>query len=168
MQTYLLYALPLAVVWMGVTSKITLENFILGYVIGFALMVFTQAGPRRLHWRQFPGQVAALVVYLAILFRDIVLSSIDVTRRVLSPKLDITPGVIAVSTQDPHKNEVVTAMSSIFITLTPGELVMEVEEDDDKAVMYVHTLDVAQTVAQAEQAQAHRLNLLYRILGDRV
>ena len=105
MSVYLLLSLPLALVWMGLTNQLTLEGFIVGYVLGL--------------------------------------------------------GVVAVPTQDPEENAVITALSAGVITLTPGELVIEA----DHGVMYVHTLDTDRTAASADDAQTERLGLFRRILG---
>lgn len=162
MAAYLLLSMGLGIIWVGLTSQTTLENYVLGIVLGFGVLTFARFKPGKLRWSRLPSQLMATVTYMALMFRDIILSSIDVTRRVLSPTIPLKPGIVAVTTQDEERDPLICALSADIITLTPGELVMEVE---DNYTMYVHTLDVDSTLASIEQMQARRLKLMKRILG---
>jgi len=155
-------AVPLAVVWMIVTAKVTLDSFAVGSVLGLAIILLFRSQSMTLNWRRLPSQVWAFTVYMLTLCRDIWLSSVDVTRRVLHPDLPLKPGILRVPTQDPHESEVVAAFSAHGITITPGELVVDFE---DKHTMFVHCLDVEASNQSAHTAQAQRLKLLNRILG---
>ncbi len=162
MAVYLLLSMGLGIVWMGLTSQTTLENYLVGVVMSLSILAFVRFKPPKLRWSRLPSQIGAALVYMLLLFRDIVLSSIDVTRRVLSPTIPLNPGIVAVTTQDPEHDPMICALSSDIITLTPGELVVDVE---DNFTMYVHALDVDATLANIEQVQARRLTLMKRILG---
>ncbi len=162
MAVYLLLSMGLGIIWIGLTSQTTLENYLVGIVLGFAVLTFARFKPPKLRWSRLPSQITATLVYVFLMFRDIILSSVDVTRRVLSPTIPLKPGIVAVTTQDPERDPLICALSSDIITLTPGELVMEIE---DNYTMYVHTLDVDATLASIEQVQARRLKLMKRILG---
>ncbi|MDX2163410.1 MAG: Na+/H+ antiporter subunit E [bacterium] len=155
------FAVPMAVLWMGLTSRTTLESFGVGYLLSAAILLARP--PRlRLNVARLPGQLWALFVYALILFRDIVLSGIDVARRVLSPDMRLKLGIITVPTGDTRKSPFVAALSADVITLTPGELVVEIEGDD---TLYVHCLDAEASARTADQVQARRLALLLRIMG---
>jgi multicomponent Na+:H+ antiporter subunit E len=160
-MAYLVPASVFAVVWMMITNRLSLENFLVGLVIGFGVALLS---PQRftVHWRQLPRQLSALLVYTLILARDITLSGLDVAWRVLSPSMRLNPGIIAVDTQDEQHSPLVAALSADVITLTPGELVVEVE---DNHLLYVHCLDVNTSLHRADQQQAQRLKLFKRVLG---
>lgn len=162
MTTSLLLALPLALVWMGLTSQINFEGFIVGFVLSLTIIALFHPPRVSVQGGRLPGQIRALLLYILFLFRDIFLSGIDVARRVLSPTMPLKLGVIAVSTQDETKNPVIAALSADVITLTPGELVIEIE---DNHIMYVHSLDVDLTANQGNEVQAKRLRLLRQIVG---
>lgn len=162
MASYLLLALPLALVWVGITSRATLEGLLIGYVLSLGALALLRPRTFRVNWARLPGQLLALVIYVAALFRDIFLSGVDVARRVLSPDMRLKPGIIAVPTQDPDASLTVAALSADSITLTPGELVVEIENNQ---VMYVHCLDVEASAAEFDRVQARRLALLRRIIG---
>jgi multicomponent Na+:H+ antiporter subunit E len=162
MSRYLVPAFVIAGVWVLLTNRPTLESFALGFVFGLIVAV---ASPRRLgpvRWRMLPDQTFALVVYTLILLRDILLSGIDVARRVLSPRMRLNPGIVAIDTGDPSHSALIAALSGDVITLTPGELVVEVEHGH---ILYVHCLDVVASAGGAAAMQKRRLGLFQRILG---
>lgn len=157
----LVVAVVIAIVWMLITSRLNIESFLVGLVFGLLISLLS---PRRIviDGQQLPRQVVALVIYTLILARDIVLSGLDVARRVLSPTMPLNPGIIAVETQDEARSPLVAALSADVITLTPGELVVEIE---DNHILYVHCLDVERSSKHAAKQQTQRLKLLLRILG---
>jgi multisubunit Na+/H+ antiporter MnhE subunit len=161
-MNYALYSLPLAFGWVALTNQLTLEGFLVGYALSLGLTVIFRPPLAPIRAARLPDQVMATIQYVALLFIEIVVSSIDVARRVLSPDMHLKSGVIAVNTLDSEKDEVIAALSADAITLTPGELVIEIE---DNSIMYVHTMDVEETAAKAEDAQRRRLHLLQRITG---
>jgi multicomponent Na+:H+ antiporter subunit E len=158
----LILAVPFAVAWMFVTSQLSLGSFVVGLVLGFAVMLLLKSSQTKLSVRQLPDQLWALLIYSVTLCRDIWLSSVDVAKRVLNPDLPMNPGILAVPTQDPNESEAISAFSAHGITITPGELVVDFE---GKHIMYVHCLDVEASSQSAHIAQTKRLKLLNRILG---
>jgi multicomponent Na+:H+ antiporter subunit E len=161
LTTTLLYAVGLSLAWIAITGTASVEALIVGMVVGVGVLVL-RPQPIRLQARRVPGQVIALLRYMLALLRDIVLSGLDVARRVLSPDMRLKPGIIAVSTQDPERDPTVLALSANYISLTPGELVVEVREDH---LMYVHCLNVDESAARADAQQARRLAILKRLQG---
>jgi multisubunit Na+/H+ antiporter MnhE subunit len=161
MLTRLVYTLLLALAWVMITGTATLEALLVGLLVGGVLALLAP-DPTPLNLRRLPDQLLAFVLYLLMLLRDIIFSGVDVARRVLSPDMKLKPGIITVSTQDELRSPTVLALSANYVTLTPGELVVDVAEDH---LMYVHCLNIYESAAVAEQAQAARLRLLKRILG---
>ena len=158
-----LLSIPLAFLWMIVTSSLSLGSFTVGYLIGVAVLLLIYSDAKVFHWRRFPGQVMAFIAYVVTLARDVVMSSIDVAWRVLQLQMPLNPGIIAISTQDTDEDEVVAAFSAHGITLTPGELVLDF---DGSHTMYVHCLDVGASSQNGPPAQTKRLRLLKQILGS--
>jgi multicomponent Na+:H+ antiporter subunit E len=157
----LVVAMVIAIVWILVTGQLNLAGLLVGLVFGLLVSLLS---PRRIvvNGRQLPRQMVALLVYLLILARDIILSGLDVARRVLSPTMPLNPGIIAVETQDAQRSPLVAALSADVITLTPGELVVEIE---DNYILYVHCLDVEASSKNAPHQQKRRLKLFLRVLG---
>ena len=104
-----------------------------------------------------------LVIYGLALFKDILLSSIDVARRVLDPTCPIDPEIVPVSTQDDENNSLIAGLSIHGITVTPGEMV--VGYDEDEGVMYVHCLNGEASKPTLDPEQSRRLARIKRIMG---
>lgn len=157
-----LLSIPLAFVWMILTNTMDVGGFVVGYLLGGALLLLMGQQQVKINHKQLPDQIAALGIYLVTLARDVWLSSVDVARRVLDPNLPLDSGIISVHTLDKDENEVTAAVSAHGITLTPGELVVEF---DGGKTMYVHCLDVHASCKSAPGAQVKRLALIHRIAG---
>ena len=87
-----------------------------------------------------------LVRFWAWLAREIVRSSLDVTRIVLSPKLPISPTVTEFDTRCEHPVDRATLGNSI--TLTPGTLTLRVE--DRRFVVHSLTAEGARDIVGGE------------------
>jgi multicomponent Na+:H+ antiporter subunit E len=161
MAYYLLLALPLALGWMIVTDQFNPGGLLVGYSLGLLAVLLIRPPAERLNARTLPGQMFALIIYIVTLFRDIFLSSIFVARIALAPRLRLRPGLIRVPTGDLRKREISAALSAHNITITPGELVVDFEEND---AMLVHTLDRPLSEKNADANQARRMALINRIL----
>lgn len=164
MLYYLLLTVVFAVIWMIVTAQFNPGGFLIGCIIGLGLVLIQRPAIPPLRLARLPRQMMAAVLYVLKLFRDIVLSSIDVARRALAPDMRLKPGIIAVPVGDPQGREVVAALAAHNITITPGELV--VDFDTESRVMYVHCLDVEQSAVGAEAAEKRRVTRLRDLLGD--
>jgi multicomponent Na+:H+ antiporter subunit E len=75
-----------------------------------------------------------LIGYWIWLSREIVRSSLDVARVVLTPKIDISPRVIEIDAS--HLHPVYQAILGNSITLTPGTLTLDLHE----GIIRVHSL----------------------------
>jgi len=161
--TYVLaVSVLLSVVWIGVTARVNVESFLVGFAV--SALVVSLIGTRKQATAQLsrlPRQLFNLIVYTILSFIEIARSSFDVARRVLDPRLPLKPGIVAVPTQDEAQDEIIAALSAHAITITPGQLAVEF---DDAKTMYIHCLDI-ESAATADQEQAARLERLRAILG---
>lgn len=152
----------LSVVWVGVTARVSVESFLVGFVV--SALIVSLIGTRKQATAQpsrLPRQLVSLIIYTVLSFIEITRSSFDVARRVLDPKLPLKPGIVAVPTQDDAQDEIIAALSAHAITITPGQLAVEF---DGAKTMYIHCLDIA-SAETADREQAARLERLRTILG---
>lgn len=162
----LLYALPLALLFVTLSDQWTLDGFLAGYGLGAAVMLLMAGRRHRVRWQRLPLQVLWFGVYFVKLSWDIFMSGLDTARRVLDPRLPINPGTVLIPVQDAKRSLWISALSAHAITVTPGEMVEGFTEIDGEPHFVVHTLDVAQTERTGRQAQAARLKMLRRITGE--
>ncbi|MDK3161422.1 Na+/H+ antiporter subunit E [Kamptonema cortianum] len=163
-----LYALPQMMLFVVLSDQWSPGGFIVGYVVGLMVSLLVGARASRIRWQRLPSQLFWLVVYIVQLFVDILISSVDVARKVLDPRLPINPGTVVVPTQDPKDSAIIAALSAHAITVTPGEMVEGFIEGDGETRMIIHTLDIDETQRSAAEKQAKRLELLRRIVGEEV
>lgn len=79
------------------------------------------------------------VIKLALIFiKELYLANVSVLKTVISPKLNIRPGIFAFKTELTEDWEI--TLLSLLITLTPGTLVMDIS--DDRSILYIHAMDI--------------------------
>jgi multicomponent Na+:H+ antiporter subunit E len=170
MLRWVLFAIPMGIAWMLLTANVSPGGFLVGFVVSLGILVLLfrdQTNPTNRRLRLL-DRTLAILEYSVVLLRDICVSSVDVARRVLDPDLPIAPGIIAVSVQlsaEESASPVADSMAAISahgITITPGELVVDFEGNNQ---MFVHCLDVNASSAAAQANQARRMVLLRRIFG---
>jgi multicomponent Na+:H+ antiporter subunit E len=133
-MTIYLGVILLALAWAAVTGSFTLPNLVFGLVLGSLTLylVREQRGPFRSAFR--PGKVLSL----ALLFvKELILSAWRVARLVVSPRMELQPGIFAYPLKVDRDFEI-TLLANL-ITLTPGTLSVDVS--DDKRLLYVHAID---------------------------
>ena len=125
----------LAFVWMFLKTSYTPASFFVGYFFGL-LIIYTFR--RFFDSRFYLLRVVAVVNLIYIFTRELILSNISVLKVILSPRLNIKPGIFAFPTEL-EKDWEITVLSNL-ITLTPGTLVVEVSEDNK--ILYVHAMNI--------------------------
>jgi len=155
---YLTVILLLLFVYLEISSILESGNVVLGLLIAIGVTILVRPRRDRFKWGRLPSSFWALVKYLAILTYDLLKSGIQITWIVLSPKMRLRPGIVAIPAG--CKSELGTALSAHAITLTPGELVVEM---DEKGVMYTHCLDTTDAEKKVAAAQQMRRDLLEKI-----
>lgn len=148
----------LTLVYLALTANVAPLNVVLGMLVATAVTFLLPSSHLEMRWQDWPAATWAFVRYALILIWDLFVSGVQVARIVLSPKIDINPGIIAIPSET--TSELATALSAHAITLTPGELVVEIGEE---GVMYTHVLDVSQAEEYISKAQIRRKELLEKI-----
>ena len=155
---YLAVILLLLFVYLELSFNFELNNLVVGLFIasGITFLVRPRSGP--IAWDRLPSTIWALMKYVAILAYDLIKSGTLVARLVLTAKMRLRQGIVTIPAE--CDSELGTALSAHAITLTPGELVVEM---DDEGVMYTHFLDVTEADKYMAEAQELRKDLLEKI-----
>ncbi|TCI69646.1 MULTISPECIES: Na+/H+ antiporter subunit E [unclassified Exiguobacterium] len=125
----------IAILWAVLWNSYTGVDFLLGYLVGvFILYVLRHF----LHFDFYMRRVIAAFKLLALFIKELILSNIDVVKVLLSPKFEIEPGIIEVSTELKSGWELTLLVS--LISLTPGTIVMDFSEDNKS--LFVHSIHV--------------------------
>ena len=148
----------LALAYLAFTNNLELSNVIAGLIIAAMVVLLVRPRAHKVTWRQVPQTALALGRYVLVLIYDLVVSGIQVARIVLNPRLPLKPGIIAIPSE--CESELGSALSAHAITLTPGEMVVEM---DEQGVMYTHCLDATEAKDYVGRAQKMRRVLLDKI-----
>jgi multicomponent Na+:H+ antiporter subunit E len=111
------------------------STFLTGYLIGIGIIFMTH--------RFFGSKFYLLRVYAAfklllIFIRELFESSLLIMKQILSPTLDIQPGIFTYKHNMEGDYELTTL--ALLLTLTPGSVILEVSEDGK--TFYIHAMDV--------------------------
>ena len=152
--------LLLTAVYIALTANLQPSNILFGFLISAGIMfVLRQAGLRTtIKWRFSAAGIVAFFRYVVILVYDLMISGVQVARLVLTPGLPIRQGDIAIPTN--CDTEVAQALSAHAITVTPGEMVIEIGAD---GTMYTHVLDATHAEEDVIRAQKMREEMLGKI-----
>ena len=83
-------------------------------------------------------RIPKLVWFLGYFLWELAVANFDVARIVLSPRLDLSPGILRVPIRSESDLEV--TMLANLISLTPGTITIEVARDH--SALFVHGLDI--------------------------
>jgi multicomponent K+:H+ antiporter subunit E len=129
-------SLLLAIVWLLLNQSASAGNFVLGVLFAVTIpLVLAPLRPVRLRLRK-PGVALRL---LGVFLYDVVMSNIEVARRVLGPEAAIRPGFVWIPLKltEPHA----IATLAAIITLTPGTLSADLTEDRRHLLVHAFNVD---------------------------
>jgi len=155
------YIIPFIIVlltYLALSASVGIPNLISGLLIAAGIMSLLH--PRRLlvNWKQLPFAFMALAIYIVTLIRQTVLNGISVARIIVHPDLPLQSGIVAIPAE--CESELGRALSAHAISLTPGELVVEMDQD---GTMFIHSLNVSETEKHGLAEQKHRHGLMKKI-----
>ncbi|MFB6266904.1 MAG: Na+/H+ antiporter subunit E [Halodesulfurarchaeum sp.] len=143
MRRWGLAMLSLAVIWLFVRgvpidARIIVGELLLGLVFGGIIAyTFRRLYTGRANLSYGIRATPYAIIYIAVFLKELVVANFDVAYRVVAPSMPIEPAVLYI----PLRVERPTAISTIAnsITLTPGTLTMDYDEDAN--ALYVHTIN---------------------------
>lgn len=133
MKNKFLANLLLTFIWVALTGNFDFANVMFGFLLSyFLLWVITRGSGNAAYFKLVPRVVAFFFFFLY----ELIKANLQVAYEVMTPKLNITPGIVAVPLD--IKSDLEITMLANLITLTPGTLSLDVSED--KKVLYVHSM----------------------------
>lgn len=127
--------LLLAIAWGAMTGTFDALNLAFGFVLGaFALSLIREP----LGTDGYFDRVYRVIGLSWLFLKELVKSAVKVAITVLTPRLDLHPGIIAYPLT--LERDVEITLLANLITLTPGTLSVDVSAD--RRTLYVHCIDV--------------------------
>lgn len=126
--------------WLIFNSSVALPIVVLGALLSAALAwIFTR---RSTVWHDVsltPRALYHFLAYTGVFLVELVKANINMLRYVYSPRIDLHPGIVKIHLR--LKSPIGRLAVANSIALTPGSLVMDIEDD----ALFVHWLDVKTT-----------------------
>lgn len=123
-------------IWSGL-SGFQIQDILIGFIVSLVLaFVVSRYLSFSFDLRILFKASIFVCIYIPVFLYRMVLANLDMARRILSPKIPLNPGIVKVKTKIKSKMGKLTLANSI--TLTPGTMSVEVDEDN----IYVHWIDV--------------------------
>ncbi|MEN8177055.1 MAG: Na+/H+ antiporter subunit E [Pseudomonadota bacterium] len=137
--------ITLLLVWLVANASMAIDVIVTGVVVStiLALPLSVFAGAYA-DIRLSPKAFIYYFRYLGVFLWELLLANMNVARIVFSPKINIHPGIVKVHTRLKSRTGRLVLANSI--TLTPGTLVVDIDDD----TLYVHWIDV--TTQDSEKA----------------
>lgn len=136
--------LLLALAWVGLNGRFSLDSLIVGTIIGRVVLFILAKGdvlpPTEVR------RVERAISLLAYLLWQIVLANFRLTKDVISIQHRMRPGVIRLPLSVTTDGEIL--LLSAMINITPGSVALDVS--DDRQSMYVHVMNIT-TVEEAKE-----------------
>ncbi|SRR5690554_774494 len=129
--------LLLSLVWVALTGHLNYTNFVFGFVMGFFIL-WLLSRVSKTEERNYFYRVPKILMFIISFFYDMILANIEVTKEIMTPELNMTPGIIAY--EHSLKTDFEITMMTNLIALTPGTMVLKISED--KKILYIHGLYV--------------------------
>lgn len=128
------------ILWLALTSTLSPPEVIMGCAV---CLVVSFLGARIYSRLGLPPlsikRILFSIVYVGVLFREIIKANIDVAYRILHPRMPIRPGIVVIRTS--LKSNVARLILANSITLTPGTFTLDVVGDK----LLIHWINVKAT-----------------------
>jgi len=125
------------VLWLALTSKLDRQELICGGVIS---LVVSLLGAQVYSKLDLPPlglkRLLFSLIYVVVLFWEIIKANLDVAYRVIHPKMPIKPGIVVIKTS--LKSDIAKMILANSITLTPGTFTLDISGDK----LLIHWINV--------------------------
>jgi len=146
--------------WLALTSSFHLQELIAGIFISFALSLFLSSKYIKLGLPPLGfKRVAFFILYILVLFKEIIKANFDVAYRVIHPKMPIKPGIVIIKTR--LKSDIAKVILANSITLTPGTFVLDIAGDS----LLIHWINVkTEDTAEATKIIGEKFEKYLRVV----
>lgn len=120
-------------IWLILTNSIAFSNIAVGLIVSVSIAL--------LYTKSFKSDNVEMIspywlgVYIVVFLKNIILSNIQISKRILRKDMRLAPAIVAVKTD--LKSDWKKLLLANSITLTPGTLTLDVKGD----MLYIHTIE---------------------------
>ena len=127
------------VIWLLLSNSFSWQVIGVGVGVSLILAIISRRTRYSKPGNMTPGfkVITASIGFLFVFLKELIKSNLDVAFRVINPSLPINPGIVEVKTK--LKSPIGRLMLANSITLTPGTLTVETQDDS----FFIHWIDVS-------------------------
>ena len=118
----------LIAIWLALTTTFQWQELSVGIFISLVLALFLNKNYLKLGLPPLSiKRIIFFILYIFVLFIEIIKANFDVAYRVIHPKMPIKPGIIIIKTE--LKQDIAKMILANSITLTPGTFTLDIKGD---------------------------------------
>lgn len=123
------------VLWIMLTASLAVDELITGFIVSIiTAWISLELSP--VDKNDTPISLKGWFLFIPTLFIEIIKANIDITKIVLSPKIDINPGFVTIPTK--LNSNTKRWFLANAITLTPGTVTVDILDDETLLVHWIH------------------------------
>lgn len=128
----------LLLIWLVANDSLARDVVVVGVLVaGVLAWLFARFAVVYADINWTPRVLLHVVLYLGVFLWELILANLNVLRLVLSPRIDIHPGIVEIRTK--LKSPLGRLVLANSITLTPGTLVVDIRGDS----LFIHWINVS-------------------------
>jgi len=125
------------VLWLALSSKFNWPELICGGLVCLIISLFAAHMYSKLGFPSLSIKMVLLfLVYIIVLFWEIIKANFDVAYRIIHPRMPIKPGIVVIKTR--LKSDIAKLILANSITLTPGTFTLDIIGDE----LLIHWINV--------------------------
>ncbi len=145
MSAFIVTFILCAAFWVILTGSFAAQELIAGALVSAVVAWFSAKFfvHHNAFWLFNPGRFFSLIYYCLVVFVwELIKANVSMALIALSPKLNINPGIVRVPVS--LESDYGLAMLADSITLTPGTITVDMEQEEDRTWFYIHWIDVSE------------------------
>jgi len=148
------------VLWLALSSKFDRPELICG---GLVCLVISLFGAHIYSKLGFPPLnlkgILFFLIYIIVLFCEIIKANFDVAYRIIHPRMPIKPGIVVIKTR--LKSDIAKLILANSITLTPGTFTLDIIGDE----LLIHWINVkTENIDEATSLIGQRFEKYLRVI----
>lgn len=128
--------LLLSFIWVAISGSMYYSNFLFGFLLGFFILWIINKNEED---NRYFNRVPKIIGFVFYFLSEMIKANVQVAYDVITPKYFFKPGIVRfplTATSDSEIN-----LISMFISLTPGTILLDVSEDKKWIFIHVMYLD---------------------------
>lgn len=153
------YAVGIGLLYLQLTGNVVPSNLVAAAIVGGALSLLVPPGERTLPLREWPSVILALLRHALTVAVDVFVNGLVVASLVIWRTRRVHPGLVQIRNQ--HSTEIASALDAHAITISPGQMVVCIEDND----FQTHCLQAPEARAAGRDSGHARHERIERLVG---